>query len=49
MTSLAHQDMHQLGGPFSVLARQRRDHQRLDLLLHQLEAVSRRAWPKSWC
>jgi hypothetical protein len=40
MTSLAHQDMHQLGGPFSVLARQRRDHQRLHLLLHQLEAVS---------
>jgi len=40
MTSLAHQDTHQLGGPLSVLARQKRDHQRLDMLLRQLEAVA---------
>ena len=37
-TSLADQDEAQLGGPFSVLVRQKRDHVRLEELLHELEA-----------
>lgn len=38
MTSIAHQDASELGGAVSILVRQRLDHQRLDALLHQLEA-----------
>jgi hypothetical protein len=37
MTSLAHQDTRQLGGPLSILTRQKRDHERLDRLLQQLD------------
>jgi hemerythrin superfamily protein len=37
MTSLADQDLDQLGGPLSILTRQRRDHERLDRLLHRLD------------
>ncbi|MCD4532869.1 hemerythrin domain-containing protein [Nocardioides sp. cx-169] len=40
MTSLAHQTVDQLGGPWSVLTRQKRDHERLDRLLHQLDGTS---------
>jgi hypothetical protein len=40
MTSLADQDDEQLGGPWSVLTRQKRDHVRLDELLHRLVAAS---------
>jgi hypothetical protein len=36
-TSLAVQDETQLGGPWSILVRQKRDHVRLDALLHELE------------
>ena len=36
MTSLAEQDVEQLGGRWSVLARQKREHVRLDELLHRL-------------
>ncbi|MBA4609613.1 hemerythrin domain-containing protein [Aeromicrobium sp. Marseille-Q0843] len=36
MTSLAHQSRAQLGGPLSVLARQKKDHVRLDRLLQEL-------------
>ncbi|WP_028642798.1 hemerythrin domain-containing protein [Nocardioides sp. URHA0020] len=36
MTSLADQSTAQLGGPWSILARQKRDHVRLDELLHEL-------------
>ena len=36
MTSLAEQDEQQLGGRWSVLVRQKRDHVRLDRLLHEL-------------
>jgi hypothetical protein len=36
MTSLAMQDVDQLGGRWSVLTRQKRDHARLDELLHRL-------------
>jgi hypothetical protein len=36
MTSLAHQDLEQLGGPLSILTRQKRDHERLDRLLKRL-------------
>ena len=36
MTSLAAQDSHQLGGPLSILTRQKRDHERLDALLSSL-------------
>ncbi|MFS0884778.1 hemerythrin domain-containing protein [Aeromicrobium sp. 179-A 4D2 NHS] len=36
MTSLADQDERRLGGNLSVLTRQKRDHVRLDRLLHQL-------------
>ena len=38
--SIAAQSLDELGGPRSVLARQRRDHVQLDRLLHQLEATS---------
>lgn len=37
MTSIAHQTVAELGGEWSILNRQRRDHVRLDELLHQLE------------
>ncbi|MCH1868816.1 hemerythrin domain-containing protein [Nocardioides sp. CFH 31398] len=37
MTSLAEQTTEQLGGPLSVLAVQKRDHVRLDRLLHELD------------
>jgi hemerythrin superfamily protein len=36
MTSLAHQDVVELGGPLSILTRQKRDHERLDALLDRL-------------
>jgi hemerythrin superfamily protein len=36
MTSLADQDVDQLGGPLSILTRQKRDHERLDRLLKRL-------------
>lgn len=39
MPSLAHQSTQQLGGPWSVLTRQKRDHQRLDALLGELDAA----------
>lgn len=38
MPSIAHQTEAQLGGPWSVLVRQRRDHVELDRLLRRLEA-----------
>jgi hypothetical protein len=38
--SLADQDDEQLGGPMSVLVRQKRDHVKLDRLLNQLEATT---------
>jgi hemerythrin superfamily protein len=38
--SLANQTVDELGGPGSVLARQRRDHVQLDRLLHRLEATT---------
>ena len=37
MTSLAAQDVDQLGGRWSVLTRQKREHVRLDELLHRLD------------
>jgi len=37
--SLAEQDVAQLGGRLSVLTRQKRDHVRLDELLHELDAT----------
>jgi len=37
MTSLAEQDLDQLGGRLSILTRQKRDHERLDRLLHRLD------------
>ena len=40
MTSLAHQDLGQLGGPLSILTRQKRDHERLDRLLKRLARSS---------
>jgi hemerythrin superfamily protein len=40
MRSLADQTTAELGGPVSVLARQKRDHVRLDALLHELEATA---------
>jgi hemerythrin superfamily protein len=40
MTSIAHQDLAQLGGPLSILARQRRDHERLERLLHDIDDAS---------
>jgi hemerythrin superfamily protein len=36
MTSLANQDLDQLGGPLSILTRQKRDHERLERLLRRL-------------
>jgi hemerythrin superfamily protein len=36
MTSLADQDMAELGGPLSILTRQKRDHERLEVLLNHL-------------
>jgi hemerythrin superfamily protein len=39
MISLAEQDQVQMGGAMSVLTRQKRDHQKLDLLLHELEVA----------
>lgn len=36
MTSLAHQTRAELGGPLSVLTRQKKDHVHLDQLLHEL-------------
>ena len=41
--SLADQTESELGGPGSVLTRQRRDHVRLDELLHQLDGATGRA------
>jgi hemerythrin superfamily protein len=38
--SLSTQTLDELGGPRSVLVRQRRDHVQLDRLLHQLEATT---------
>ncbi|WP_210504091.1 hemerythrin domain-containing protein [Nocardioides xinjiangensis] len=37
MTSLADQDLESLGGPLSILTRQKRDHERLDRLLQRLD------------
>lgn len=39
-TSLAGQNLEQLGGPYSVLTRQKRDHIELDRLLHRIDASS---------
>src|SRR3954447_6845596 len=44
-TSLADQTDEQLGGAGSVLARQRRDHERLDNLFRKFEAAAREAQP----
>jgi hemerythrin superfamily protein len=41
VTSLASQTTEQLGGEWSILARQKREHVRLDRLLHELEAARR--------
>src|SRR3954463_13611272 len=41
--SLAGQTMEELGGPGSVLARQRSDHEQLDRLLHELDGATRAA------
>ena len=38
--SIATQTLDELGGPRSILARQRRDHVQLDRLLHRLEATT---------
>jgi hypothetical protein len=40
MTSIAHQDLAELGGPLSILVRQRRDHERLDDLLDRLDGAA---------
>ena len=40
MTSHADQDLDQLGGPLSILTRQKRDHERLDRLLERLAHTS---------
>jgi hypothetical protein len=40
-TSLATQTTEELGGGWSILARQKREHVRLDRLLHELEATPR--------
>jgi hemerythrin superfamily protein len=40
MRSIAHQSDDELGGPGSVLVRQRRDHVELDRLLHELDATA---------
>jgi hemerythrin superfamily protein len=41
--SIAEQTVEELGGPGSVLARQRRDHVELDRLLHELDGTTGRA------
>ena len=41
--SIADQSVEELGGPGSVLVRQRRDHIQLDRLLHELEGTTGRA------
>src|SRR4051812_5165736 len=41
--SIADQTVEELGGAGSVLARQRRDHQELDRLLHELDGTTGRA------
>lgn len=38
--SLADQNLTQLGGPYSVLTRQKRDHIELDRLLHRIDAAT---------
>jgi hypothetical protein len=43
MTSLANQTTAQLGGRWSILARQKSEHVRLDRLLHELETAPREA------
>jgi Hemerythrin HHE cation binding domain len=45
MRSLADQSTEELGGPWSILSRQKRDHQRLDQLLHELEVAARNRQP----
>jgi hemerythrin superfamily protein len=40
MRSIAHQTVDELGGPGSVLVRQRRDHEELDRLLHELDGAT---------
>ena len=40
MRSIAHQSVDELGGPGSVLVRQRRDHEELDRLLHELDGAN---------
>ena len=40
MRSIAHQTDDELGGPASVLVRQRRDHVELDRLLHELDGAT---------
>jgi hemerythrin superfamily protein len=40
MRSLAHQTTAELGGTISILTRQKRDHQRLDALLHRLDEAA---------
>jgi hemerythrin superfamily protein len=41
--SIADQTVEELGGPGSVLVRQRRDHEELDRLLHELDGTTGRA------
>jgi hemerythrin superfamily protein len=41
--SIADQSVEELGGPGSILVRQRHDHQELDRLLHELEGTTGRA------
>ncbi|WP_369133002.1 hemerythrin domain-containing protein [Modestobacter sp. I12A-02662] len=41
--SIADQTVEELGGPSSVLVRQRRDHEELDRLLHELDGTTGRA------
>src|SRR4051794_19635936 len=41
MTSLAHQTTAELGGRWSILTRQKREHEQLDRLLHELEIAAR--------
>ena len=43
LRSLADQTLEELGGAVSILARQRRDHQELDRLLHELDGSSGQA------
>ncbi|BCI55968.1 hypothetical protein NIIDNTM18_52460 [Mycolicibacterium litorale] len=39
-TSLADQNLAQLGGPYSILTRQKRDHIELERLLHRIDATT---------